>query len=186
MAQEPHTYSKQDEAAAPAETVMPVPEIRPMKRTSTKLHFTDFIKDSVGPLIMTAVAYVTGHFAGRLLLKDRWIPSGGMKEHLETFRMVKDDHWNPGAAGNIMGWVAGLFAAYKLWGKTERQRLGVENIHQDIYNVSPPAELQSQLEQNTRIQEGIQKILASGPQTDTRWQRKNGVPGDSTPAGLAK
>jgi hypothetical protein len=163
MAEESQTAKQPDKTDVTAS----VPEvIQPSERASKKLRLMDFIKDTLPPILITGGGYAAGFLAGRFGLKNEWAPKQGISHEIMGFLGVldKEGNWRPGGVGGISAWAVGIYEAYRHWSKSEKQRLGIENIRQDIYNVSPPAELQAQAEQNSRIQDGIQKILSTGPQ----------------------
>jgi|GEM_PF-1000583 len=114
----------------------PIDKITPTPRKSNELGIVDFIKEWGLSILLVKGASVLGFLYGKKTDKDPMITSA------------------------VAGTVAGYIELYRHWSKDKKKQLAVGDLHQEIYNVADPSELNSQLEQNGRIQAGIKQIIA--------------------------
>jgi hypothetical protein len=140
----------------------------PAERKSDKLNFWAFVKSTFMVFLVTKVGYWAGYYTGKLA------PASIFPKFLQKLKDIKFTTplgmlrgvENDGSAlglrlGYITGSVAGIVETWRRWRKVKATQLSIQDIHKDIYPILDPNEFKSEIEQNQRIQDGIQTLVSS-------------------------
>jgi hypothetical protein len=133
----------------------------PVERKSDKLSFMGYAKSVVLVVVVTKLAALAGYLVGRN------IPESSIPKQIakyfpkEGISLVSGKKTRPFAAlmAGVGGTAGGIYEAWKRWGKVKGQELTVKDIHADFYQQLDPRQLQAEVEQNQRIQDGLTRLV---------------------------
>lgn len=147
----------EDKAAVPAQSNLPVAEA-PTERKSQNIKFWDYAKNIAIVALVTKGSAIAGYF-GERLLPDKLFPKGAVREIVND--AGKKIRPFAGTVAMVTGAAGGFVEGWRRWKKIKTQQLGVQDINTELYKELDPKHLQAEVEQNQRIQDGLQQLTAS-------------------------
>jgi len=169
-----------------AEKALPsAQKLTPAPRRSGELGVMAFLKNALTPIAIatgcTVAGFVIGRFAPKpflealqrqtISLKNSVFSLFGSKGVHEVIDEVIKHDFVKNAPHRLAAWGGGIgsvYAGFREWRKGTAKELGVKDIHADLQQAIDPAQLQKEVEQNQRVQDGIRTLMETGPAHSSR------------------
>lgn len=128
--------------------------------------FRDYVKYNVKPIVVHVLSgNILGYIVARMAppaTSLKMLSESTLSRLKQLHILTPDAKWHAAVVAQITGVIGGIYAGYRVWKRNEASRLSIKDIHKDVTNAIDPGEMEAQMEQNQRIQNGIRQIVAHG------------------------